>query len=125
MGKFATHRDYAGLAIVAACAAAIFAYRALYIEPRVWGGLCAGAAPPLSCIPRTSVLWLQREYLWGGFALALGLGAFLKRGQLTLCVAAVSVGIVAIANFNATWGMVGAALGLWAWLREHKQAVPS
>jgi hypothetical protein len=26
-------------------------------------------------------------------------------------------GIAAVINYNATWGMVGAALGAWTWLR--------
>jgi hypothetical protein len=35
------------------------------------------------------------------------------------------VGIASVQNYNATWGMLGAALGAWAWLREGKEAVLS
>jgi hypothetical protein len=28
------------------------------------------------------------------------------------------VGIAGVQNYNATWGMLGAALGAWAWLSE-------
>jgi hypothetical protein len=121
LGKFPTRRDYAGLAIVAACAAGIFAYRAIYIEPRAWGALCAAAAPPLACLPRAGLLWLQRDYLWGGIALVLGLIAFVARGPLAVSLAAVVTGVAAVANFNATWGMVGAALGVWAWFCMKKE----
>jgi hypothetical protein len=125
LGKFPTRQDCAGLAVVAACTAAIYTYRAIYIEPRAWGALCAAAAAPAACLPRAGLLWLQREYLWGGIAAALGLLAFLARGPWPLSVAAVCVGIMAIANFNATWGMVGTALGVWAWfcMGKRKQAV--
>ena len=123
MGKFLTRQDYAGLAIVAACTAFIFAYRAVYIEPRAWGALCAAASPPLACLPRAGLLWLQREYLWGGIALALGMVAFLARGPRAVSVAAVVMGVAAVANFNATWGMVGAALGVWAWFCMKKEIV--
>jgi len=112
-----------GLAIVAAFAATVFAYRAWFIEPRYWGALCAAAAAPAACLPRAAVLWLQRDYLWGGIALALGITAFVARGPLPVCVASACVGIAAVANFNATWGMAGAALGVWGWfcLRPRKE----
>jgi hypothetical protein len=32
------------------------------------------------------------------------------------------MGIAAVENYNATWGMVGAALGVWAWLGQNKKA---
>lgn len=111
-------RNWAGLAVVAAATAGMIAYRAVYIEPREWGTICAASAgAPLACAPRTALFWLQREYLWGGIALALGLWAFLARGPLAVAVAAVVMGVAAVENYNATWGMVGAGLGVWAWLR--------
>ena len=117
MGTLA-RRDWVGLAVVAACTAGLIAYRYVYIEPRAWGTICAAAeGAPVACYPRAALVWLQREYLWGGIALALGLWAFLARGPFVVCVGAVMVGVAAVENYNATWGMVGAALGAWAWLR--------
>ena len=111
-------RDRAGLAIVVAATAGLIIYRAIYIEPRAWGAICAAAAgAPLACAPRAALVWLQREYLWGGIALGLGLVAFLCRGPFVVAVAAVVMGIAGVENYNATWGMAGAALGAWSWLR--------
>lgn len=111
-------RDWVGLAVVVAATAGLIAYRAVFIEPREWGAVCAAAAAPLACVPRAGLLWLQREYLWGGIALVLGLGAFVLRLPFWVRVAAVVVGIAGVENYNATWGMVGAALGAWVWLRD-------
>ena len=117
MSKLCARRDWVGLAVVLAAAAALLAYRAIYIEPRAWGAVCAAATPPLACLPRAGLLWLQQSYLWGAIALALGLWAFLLRAPFPVRVATVVAGVAAVANYNATWGMVGAALGVWAWLR--------
>jgi len=107
-----------GLAVVGAAAAAILAYRAIYIEPRAWGAACEAASRPFACLPRAGLLWLQREYLLGTAALLLGLWALFARGPFVVCVAAVIIGIAGVANYNATWGMLGAALGAWAWLGD-------
>ncbi len=115
-GKFGI-KDAAAATLVALSAWAIFAYRAHFIEPRAWGAICRAATPPLACAPRTALLWMQQHYLWGALALALGLAAFLLRPRTPLCAAAIIAGIAAVANYNATWGMLGAALGAWAWLR--------
>ena len=104
-----------GLAVVAAATAGIIAYRYAYIEPRVWGAICAASAPPMACAPRMALLWLQQKYLWGSIALGLGLVAFLCRGPFWVAVAAIVVGVVAVENYNATWGMLGLALGAWVW----------
>ncbi len=118
-----TRRDTTGLAIVVLATAALIAYRAVYIEPRAWGAICAAAeGAPLACASRTVLFWMQREYLWGGTALVLGLFAFLARGPFAVAVAAVVMGFAAVENYNATWGMVGAALGVWAWLGISKKA---
>jgi hypothetical protein len=117
-----TRRDAWGLAIVATATAALITYRAIYIEPRAWGVICAAGGAPMACASRTALFWLQREYLWGGIALALGLFAFLMRGPFAVAVAAVVMGFAAVENYNATWGMVGAALGVWAWLGQNKTA---
>ena len=124
-GRLVGGRNWVGLAVVAAATAAMIAYRAAYIEPREWGTICAAAAgAPLACAPRTALFWLQRQYLWGGIALALGLLAFLRRGPLVVAVAAVVMGMAAVENYNATWGMVGAGLGVWAWLRLRPAGSP-
>jgi hypothetical protein len=107
-----------GLTIVIAATAGLIAYRYAFIEPRVWGGICAAAAPPPACLPRAGLLWLQREYLWGAISLALGLWAFFGQGGFAVQVAAVTIGVAGVENYNATWAMTGAALGAWAWLRR-------
>ena len=117
MGKFLAPRDWVGLAVVALATGCLLGYRAGFIEPRAWGAICAAAGPPLACLPRAALLWMQQRYLWGAIALALGLLAFLVRTPFAVRVAAVVAGIAAVANYNATWGMVGAALGVWSWLR--------
>jgi hypothetical protein len=121
LSKFSAWRDIVGLAAVAAAGFGTWAYRAAYIEPRAWGVLCAAADRPLACVPRDGLLWLQREYLWGSIALVLGLWAFLAGGPRFVAVAAMAVGIAGVENYNATWGMLGAALGAWGWLRQGKQ----
>jgi hypothetical protein len=81
-------RDIIGLGIVAAATAGLIAYRAIYIEPRVWGTI----------------------------SLALGLWAFAWRAPFAIHILAIIIGIAGIEYYNATWGAVGAALGAWAWL---------
>ena len=107
-----------GLAVVAAATAGIIAYRYAYIEPRAWGAICAASAPPIACAPRAALLWLQQKYLWGSVSLALGLVAFLCRGPFWVAVAAIVVGVVAVENYNATWGMIGLSLGAWVWVGQ-------
>ena len=114
LGK-ARRRDWVGLAIVAAATAGIIGYRYVYIEPRAWGAICATASAPAACVPRAALLWLQQKYLLGGISLVLGVAAFLWRGPFAVAVAAIVVGVIAVENYNATWGMVGLALGAWVW----------
>ncbi len=111
-------RDRVGLGIVALATAGLIAYRGFFIEPREWGAICAAAQPPLACLPRDGLVWLQRYYLWGVVSLLLGLWAFAWRAPFAVQVAAVVIGIAGIENYNATWGAAGAALGAWAWLRQ-------
>lgn len=108
-------RDWIGLAVAAGMLGLLLLYREIYVEPRAWGAACAAAAPPLACRPRAALLWLQHWQLWGGGALLLGLWAFLG-GPFRVRVAAVALGAVATANYNATWGMLGLLLGAWAWI---------
>jgi hypothetical protein len=112
-----SRRDWIGVAVVVAITAALFAFRLAYIEPREWGALCAGASPPGACLPRAGLIWLQHYGLWGLAALAAGLWAFFG-GPFAAGVVAVAVGIVAVINYNATWGVLGAALGAWSWIRR-------
>ena len=93
--------------------AALLLYRHYYVEPRAWVDACASAAPPFACAPRQALLWAQHWGLWGCFALALGFLSFIGAPLATLAIAA---GIAAVVNYNATWGMLGAALGAWAWI---------
>ncbi|MCW3475999.1 hypothetical protein [Limobrevibacterium gyesilva] len=108
-------RDATGLAAVAMWLAVLLAYRHAYIEPRVWGALCAAANPPLACAPRAALLWLQHWGVWGLSGLALGVAAF---AGAPVAVAAVAAGAAGVVNYNATWGMLGAALGAWVWIRR-------
>lgn len=110
-----TRRDWAGLAVVAVWVAALLVYRQVYIEPRDWGAICAASAAPFACAPRAALLWLQFWQLWGAAALALGLAAFVGAG-FWAAVGAVALGAAAVINYNATWGMLGLALGAWTWI---------
>ncbi len=119
-----TRRDWAGLVVVAVWVAALVAYRHVFIEPREWGAICAAAAAaPLACALRTALLWLQFWQLWGTAALVLGLAAFIGTWSWA-AVGAVALGAAAVINYNATWGMLGLALGAWAWLRRHGERRP-
>jgi hypothetical protein len=111
--------DWIGVAAVAGSLGLLIAYRAWFIEPREWGAACAAATAPLACAPRAGLLWLQQYGLWGGGGLALGLWAFLG-GPFAVAVSAVALGAAGVVNYNATFGLLGAALGAWAWIRrEH------
>jgi hypothetical protein len=107
----------AGIGIVAAVVGGMLLYRHFGIEPRHWGTTCSGTDASFNCVPRAALLWLQHWWLWGGAALAAGFAAFLGAPH-TVRVAAVALGIVAVINYNATWGMLGAALGAWAWIGD-------
>lgn len=120
-----TKRDGYGVLAVVAALGGILAYRAAYVEPRDWAAACGVAMPRLACVPRDALLWLQHWQLWGASALGLGIWS-LFGAPFCIRVAAVALGAVAVANYNATWGMLGLALGAWAWLvtgqldqREH------
>ncbi|MDB5315095.1 MAG: hypothetical protein JWO26_215 [Rhodospirillales bacterium] len=115
-----TRRDWTGLLIALAALAAMLAYREIWVEPRAWGAICAASPRPFACEPRAALLWLQHWQLWGGGALVLGIWAFLG-GPHWVRVAALALGMIATVNFNATWGMLGAALGVWAALSPRVQ----
>ncbi len=110
-------RDLWAILAVAAALAGTIEYRAAFIEPRAWGALCSASAPPLACVPRGALLWLQQQYLLGDAALALGLLAFLRGGDWA-ALAAMVAGVIGVENYNATWAMVGGVLGAWCWLER-------
>jgi len=107
--------DLAGLALVALIGGGMFAFRWFAIRP-VWTvGACAAADAPGFCLPREAVLKLQYYQGFGWAAFALGLAAFMLGWRLAAALA-VAVGIAAVVNYNGTTGILGAALGLTAWL---------
>ena len=107
--------DIAGLALVALIGGGMFAFRWFAIMP-VWTvGACAAANAPGFCGPREAVLKLQYYQGFGWAAFALGLAAFVFGWRLTAAFA-VAIGIAAVVNYNGTTGILGAALGLTAWL---------
>lgn len=108
-------RHWRGLGIVAGSWVALFLFRHAYVEPREWGAVCAAASPPFACGFRAALLWMQYQGLWGGTALALGIWAFVG-APFGATVAAVALGIAGVVNYNATFGMLGAALGAFAWI---------
>ncbi len=110
-----TTEDWLGLWTIVFIGASFFAFRELAIVPRATVGLCAAAAAPPICAPRAAVLWLQYEQLFGWAALALGLAGFFK-GLRLAAILAIAIGIAATINYNATTGIIGAALGLTAWI---------
>jgi hypothetical protein len=108
--------DWAGLAAVVLVGGGMAAFRQVAIVPRVTVGLCAAANAPFAfCGPRAAVLWLQYQQLFGWAALALGLAGFCL-GRRWPSVFAIGIGIAAVVNYNATTGILGAALGLFAWI---------
>jgi hypothetical protein len=93
--------------------AALLTFRAVWVEPRAVGALCAGAAPWWPCALRAALLWGQYWGLWGGSALVLGVLA--NRG-VPVAALAIALGAAGVVNYNATFGMLGLALGAWAWI---------
>ena len=104
------------VAAILASLAAMLVFREKYIDARDWAATCAATAPAWPCLARDALLWLQYWSLWGLAALALGFVAFLT-GWFPAAVASVAIGAMAVANYNATWGVLGAALGVWVWIR--------
>ena len=109
--------DGVGIAVVVAAVAGLATFRQSYVEQPGWGAICAAAAAPLVCVPLQALGWMQYWYLWGATALALGMAALLI-GWLGLAVAAVTLGAMAVQNYNTTWGVLGAAIGIWVWIRR-------
>jgi hypothetical protein len=107
--------DAVCIAIVALIGGGMFAFRWFAIMP-VWTvGACAAAGAPGFCAPRELVLKLQYYQGFGWAAFALGLAAFILGWRLAAAFS-VAIGIAAVVNYNGTTGILGAALGLTAWL---------
>ncbi len=107
--------DWACLALVSLIGGGAAAFRQLAIVPRATVGICAAADAPAFCAPRAAVLWLQYEQLFGWAAFFLGLAAFILGRRLPGALA-LGIGIAAVVNYNGTTGILGAALGLFAWI---------
>jgi hypothetical protein len=107
--------DGIGVCLVGVAVVGLLRYRAIYVEPVSWGARCAPDAAPLACAPRAVLLWLQQKQLWGALALLVGVCAFFIE-HVAMAVAAVLFGAMAVINYNATWGMLGLALGGWIWI---------
>jgi len=107
--------DWAGIALAALIGGGAAAFRQLAIVPRATVGICAAANAPAFCMPRQAVLWLQYEQLFGWAALVFGVAAFLRGWRLAGALA-IGIGIAAVVNYNGTTGIIGAALGLFAWM---------
>jgi hypothetical protein len=106
--------DWMGAWMVAMLGGGAFAFRWLFIVPRETVGMCAAANAPGFCMPRGWVLHWQYLGAFGWVALALGLAAFFS-GRRMFAPLAVGAGIVAVVNYDATLGIIGAALGVAAW----------
>ncbi|MBP0444107.1 hypothetical protein J8J14_04890 [Roseomonas sp. SSH11] len=114
-----TKRDVLAALAVLASIGLMVLYRNLQVEPREMGALCLDLSKaPFACQPRAVLLWLQHWQLWGAGALVLGVWAFIG-APLAVRAGAVALGVIAVLNFNATWGMIGAALGAWAWVEAN------
>ncbi len=119
-------RDLWAALAVGAAIALMVTYRHLQVEPREMGALCLDLSQaPFACQPRAALLWLQHWQLWGAGAVVLGIWAFIG-APFWVRAAALALGVIAVLNFNATWGMIGAALGGWAWVEAaaRKSAQP-
>ncbi len=111
-----TNADWNGVTAIALIGVGMALFRQVAIAPRTTVGLCAAANAPVAfCAPRAAVLWLQYEQLFGWAALILGLIGFCG-GKRWAGVLGIAIGIAAVVNYNATTGIIGASLGLLAWL---------
>ena len=107
--------DWCGLAVVAILGIGSWLFRFKTIQPLWTVGACAAVTRPFFCTPRQAVLWLQYHQAFGWTALLFGIAAF-ALGRRGLGALAIGLGIAATVNYNATTGVVGAALGLYAWI---------
>ncbi len=108
--------DWNGITAIALIGVGMALFREVAIVPVSTVALCAGAKAPVAlCAPRAAVLWLQYEHLFGTAALILGIIGFCC-GKRWAGVLGIAIGIAAVVNYNATDGIIGASLGLFAWM---------
>ena len=107
--------DWYGLTVVALLGVGAWVFRFQTIAPLWTVAACAGPDRPGFCVPRQAMLWLQYQQAFGWAAFILGVAGFVL-GRRWLGVLALGVGIAAVVNYNATTGVLGAALGLYAWI---------
>ena len=107
--------DWMGIWLVAMIGGGMFAFRELAIVPRATVGLCAAANAPAICAPRPPCFGCNINRLSAGRRLAWALppSSPASAGRPSL---ALGIGIAAVVNYNATTGIIGAALGLIAWI---------
>jgi hypothetical protein len=106
--------DWLCLALAGLIGGGVFAFRWLAVVPVATVGQCAATPAPTFCTPRHWLLLGQYYGAWGWAGLACGLAAFFA-GSRILAALALGLGIGAVVNYNATQGIIGAALGLMAW----------
>jgi hypothetical protein len=89
----------------------------VWLDPRPIAIACAHhAASPTICAARDTIGMLAHDGLIGAAALSLGILALATR-RLSLAIAALCCGTAGVINYNISWGLLGAALGGWTWLR--------
>jgi hypothetical protein len=107
--------DFFGLWAVAMIGGGAYLFRLLTIKPVAMVGICAAANAPAICTPRHLVLMGGYLGLFGWAAVLLGLYAFFRAGRFAGAVA-LGLGIAAVVNYDGTFGIIGGAIGLTAWL---------
>ena len=111
-----TRRDWAGIAAVVVVFGLFQAFRLIWMEPRSVGLACLHGGPSLVCSTLSGLAWVIHFYVIGGVALLCGIWA-ITRGSLLPAVLSVCLGVVGMIDYNISWGLLGAALGVWTWLR--------
>jgi hypothetical protein len=107
--------DWIGFPIVAIGVGLLQVFRARVALSPAWDAACEAARPPLLCAPRAWLFWSEYWGVWGGAALLLGVFGLAGR-RLMPSVAAVALGVAAVLDGNVSFGLLGAALGAWAWI---------
>jgi hypothetical protein len=110
-------RHALGVAAVLLTAVALEVFRRVWFEPRAIGLACLHGTGPYGICAARSVLGLLTQFqVLGSVALVLGIWA-MASGGFVVAVAAVCAGVTGLIDYNVSWGMLGAALGVWVWLR--------
>jgi hypothetical protein len=107
--------EWIGIPIAAFGVGLLAVFRARVALSPAWDAACEAARPPLLCAPRAWLFWSEYWGLWGGAALLLGVIGLAGRRSAP-SVAALALGVVAVLDGNVSFGLLGAALGAWAWI---------